>query len=115
MRSEIRFPALALTLAGSLLLAFPADAQTGSGGQTGGATMGSGGAPAGSGPAGAPRTTTPPVPAPGSEASSGAGAAAGNRPPGFPSVVSQSPQQAELERKSDRINRTVMRSICNGC
>ena len=87
---------------------------------------------------------TPPRGAPGTEASTGgtgggaAGTAGGNQGaaaargqrgaqtgqeaqsgaangPGSLNGAQPTPRQAELMRKSERINRTVMRSICIGC
>jgi hypothetical protein len=84
---------------------------------------------------GSPGVLTPPRQAPGTEASTGNGATGGSGGRG-PAGGAQggragqnaaagggaggpeaqpSPHQAELMRKSERIDRTIMRSICIGC
>jgi len=82
---------------------------------------------------GSPGVLTPPRQAPGTEASTGNGAAGGRGSAGGArggragqnaaagggaggtDAQQPSPHQAELMRKSERIDHTVMRSICVGC
>ncbi len=75
-----------------------------------------------------PNALTPPVPPPGSEASSGGratarggtagqSATAGGRASGGTTGLTTEAEarEKELQRRSARINRLVMQSICNGC
>jgi hypothetical protein len=112
------------------LMAFStASAQTTSpGADSPGASPSSSPAPAGTG---APGTANPAVPSPGSEANPGTLTAplpstgsdtARTRTTRRPSAASRgassaqpSAEDEEIRRRNERINRTVLRSICSGC
>ena len=96
-------------LAGAVLLDFGAIAQTGNA-----TSPQPGAAPIPPSPV-RPLRRPMPQPKPPADGSATQAPAGVAREPGIESTVPVTPQQAELLRKSEQIDRKVMRSICIGC